>query len=400
MLDLDAHAETVKLARLLGVETERIAFVQRQPSAATRAFREAVSDALFGEHRHGFQRLAGLARLLPTALSATLAEKMLGATMSARIAGELSPEQALALARRLPVAFLARVSIELEPRRAARVIAGMPVELIVAVALALVERREYITMGRFIDALPDPALQACVSAIESDEAVLHIGFFTENKDRLDTLVRMLPQARLAGLVQVATDRQLWSEAFSLIVHLEDDMKGRMGDLAASQKPEVLAQLMQIAHAQNLWPAVFIAVAQMSPENQRRVVNLPALVHPEMLENLIAVGHEGRLWHKLLPLMRTMTPEMRNAAAEVALQQPAQVLRGMFDSVIEHSQWDDAIDLLASLPVGLQRRAGEKAARDFGKSYRRMWLKVEALGRAAELAALEEAYVQALNGRPR
>lgn len=271
MSALEASAEAVKLARLLSVSPEALAYTEAMPAAQTRAFREALTHALFDQHRSGFQRLAGLAKLLPSALTAKLAEKALGATVAGRVAGEMEPGRAVEIAKHLPAPFLADLTIQLDPKRAAPVVARMPIDIVLKAALELVRRQDYITMARFVDVLDEPALEAVIEAMPSDTPLLHIGFFVENAQRLEALAHLLPERRLIGTLRAAQAHNLWPEALALIAHIGPKMQGRYGDLLAAEPPALLDSLLAAARVHDLWTALLLPFLHMRVDNQRKLI---------------------------------------------------------------------------------------------------------------------------------
>lgn len=393
MANLEARAETIKLARLLGQPPEDFDYLLKQPAALIRSFREGLSDALFDQHRQGFERLAKLSGLLPISVTASLASNLLGATMSGRVAGELPPERAVKLAQKLPTEFLTRVCVELDPRRAEPLIKKMPADIVISVAKGLIEREDYITMARFVGALPQDVLKQTINAIESDEVLLRTGFFVENKSQLDALIRILDESRLRGAIQAATDHDLWPEALSLVTQIGDDLKGKLGDIVADQGEAVLDNLADVAQTQGLWSAVLIAVTSMQEGNQRKVANLPAVTRREVLESIIATAHEQNMWPQLLPLISLMEESHQRSIAEIALEQDV----AMLDNLLAVIQKDTSLqttllDALVTLNKNTQTRLGKKAASHIApKTYKQLWDIAEKADREEQLQALDDAY---------
>lgn len=299
MSNLEARAEAIKLARLLAAAPESLAFVEAQPPAASRAFREALTEALFNQHRPGFQRLAGLSKLLPAAITAKLSEHALGATVSGRVAGEMEPGRAVDIAKHLSTGFLADLTVQLDPKRASAVVAKMPSEIVVKTALELVKREDYITMGRFVDVLSEATLAAVIAAIPSDEALLRSGFFVENKSRLAMLAGLLPESRLVGTLRVAHQQQLWPEALALIAHVGETHQGRYGDLLAAEPVALIESLLATVSAQNLWPELLVPFVQMQPKNQKKLAGL--LAKPEWRREIEQAARASGNWQMLKPL---------------------------------------------------------------------------------------------------
>lgn len=269
MSDLTAQAERIKLARVLGLAPADLDYLGDRDSRALRDFRESLSDALFNRYRARFEGMAKLSSLLPLAANARLSELVLGPTLSARIAGELPVKRAIALADRLPVAFLAEVSRELDPRRAAAVVAGMPPKRVVEVALALLAEDDHITMGRFLDSLSEAALAATIEAIESDAALLRIGFFAEDTDRLSDIVRLMPVSRRRGTVAAAAEQDCWPEALSLMLHLDDDLQAEFGQFIF-EDAALLAGAVDAVAEHDAWPVLVRLAAHQSGDGQTRL----------------------------------------------------------------------------------------------------------------------------------
>lgn len=176
---MNAEAEILKLARLLGREPDQLAYLDAVPVADLRAFREQVTETLFTAHEAHLRRLATASRLLPTGLVASLGQSTFGAMLSARIAGLLDVGRAVEIGGRMTTEFLADVAVELDPRRASEVIAGIPPRQIFEITTELARRGEYVTMGRFVGHLSDDALSAALDALD-DEALSKTMFVTED----------------------------------------------------------------------------------------------------------------------------------------------------------------------------------------------------------------------------
>jgi hypothetical protein len=242
---LVARAEVLKLARLLGLPAARLDYLRSCAPEDLAALRMRVTDVLFDGDRHRLRRIAEAGRVVPIALMATIGQKAFGPLLCARLTGLLDPERAVAVGQRLPAAFLADVAAELDPRRATAVIVGMPVELLTAVAPILAERGETVAMGRFVAFLPDAMLAACTAQID-DASLLRTAFVLEGKDRLDHVIALLPDERLARMLDVVAEQELWVEALDLLAHLGEVQLDRLGGLADGRDPAPYAGLVAAA----------------------------------------------------------------------------------------------------------------------------------------------------------
>ena len=119
----------------------------------------------------------------------------------------------------------------MDPRRASEVISGIPTEQIVGSAQVLEQRGEMVAMGRFVGHLKRPTLAACIDAL-TPETVLRIAFVLEERKRLDEIVAMLTDQRLAELAEAASKRGLEEEGADLLAGLGSKQSARLAPLLA------------------------------------------------------------------------------------------------------------------------------------------------------------------------
>jgi hypothetical protein len=219
------RAEVLKLARLLDRTPEELAYLEKVEAEDIRVLRRQATDALFGTSSDILQRTAAANRLLPTKVLSSIAERALGPVIVARLSGMIDPGRAVDVAEKLPTEFLADVAVWIDPRRSNEVIGRIPPAQIAAVAEVLLDRGEYVAMGMFVGHLSDDALIATFEVIQDHELLL-VGFVLEDKDRLDHVMRLLPDDRVDGIVTAVVEHDLWEEALDLLSHLEPDRRGQ------------------------------------------------------------------------------------------------------------------------------------------------------------------------------
>lgn len=319
MASLAQQAELLKLARLLHTTPERLGFLAKLDVPALRALRAHATATLFDADQHHFHRLASASKLLPAAVTALIAEKALGPLLCARIAGLLPAQRAADIATRLHDGYLADVCIEIDPRHVRELIAGVPVARIVAVALELARRGEYITMARFVDCLPEPALRGIIEALRDDTALLRIAFFVEDPAALGEVIELLPSARLRSMIVAAIDgdEELWPEALTLINSIAEPQRRQMAAIAAGLDDARLVQLVRRTQAQGLWGALLPIVAAMDAAHHERLARVPAVDDEAVLEAMILAADRGGLYPQLLPLVARMNAAVQTRAARVA-----------------------------------------------------------------------------------
>jgi hypothetical protein len=272
---LQAHAEVMKLARLLQREPASLAYLEPLSVKDLRELRERLTETLFDAHSGSLRRLAAASRLLPVGLSASMGESVFGALLSARLTGLLDPGRAAEMAAKLPTPFLADVAVEMDPRRASDMISRIAADQIAQITAELMARGEYVTMGRFVGHLSDGALAAAVAAMD-DRSLLGVVFVLEDKTELPALVAVLPDSRVAGVIQAAADNDLWVEALDLLDHLLPEQRADMVAATLQLEPAALDSIVGAVVTHDLWEEV-LPIAEHDATVQAALADrLPAL----------------------------------------------------------------------------------------------------------------------------
>lgn len=312
-MSLEGHAEVMKLARLLGAEPARLAYLEALAPADVRALRELATQSLHEDDRR-FGRVALAARIPPVGMTAWIAQHLFGAVLCARVAGLLDTGRAVAIAERLPPLFLADMAMQLDPRRAREIIFRLEPSLIAAVAAELTLREEYIAMGRFVGHMTDAALVACFAVIDA-VSLLRISYFVEEKDQLDHVVSLLAIDRVRDALAGASDADLWPQALDLLTRISPERAGALADLAAEQEDGVLGGMVAAAQRDGLWDVVLPVTQTMTEDARRRFACLPALHAPQVIAALVDAALTAGLWDELAPLAELMPAEAQAVVRE-------------------------------------------------------------------------------------
>ena len=317
--DLATRAELVKLAGALGTTTEEVAFAAGLPHTAIRRVRERVVATLYDEHRAAFQRVAMIARMLPTAVNVRIALRAFTPLLAARIASEMTPDRAAELANRMPVAYLAEACVHLDPRRAAPLVHRVHTQRVVAVVLRLVDHGDFVTLGRLLDTATESIVRD-VTAAATTEALLQIGFYAESDEQLTRVVALLPPARLQAVVHdaLAGPPELRAAGLALVARLtDDDLRRRLTEHAAQADDETLTALLHTAIDDGALAELLIAVSAMSEQAQRRMLALPALAEPHILGHLVRAVEKHNLWPRIAPMTTLMDDDLRRRITQTA-----------------------------------------------------------------------------------
>lgn len=223
MSDLSTRPEILKLARVLGVDPERFAYLENVDPEDLKQLRGQVTDTLFDANLAVLQRMALASRLLPVPLLAKIGEKVFGPLLCARLAGVIDASRGVDVAKRLSTGYLADVAVELDPRRASAIISGIPLEAVAEVAAELTRREDWITIGRFVGHLADRTVVACLEVMP-DPALLQVAYVLDDKSRLDHVIGLLPAARVSRLLRTTADRALVDD---LLAHLSPARRAQL-----------------------------------------------------------------------------------------------------------------------------------------------------------------------------
>lgn len=251
-MSLDAHAEVAKLARELQADPASLEDLAVLHADDLRRLRGMVGDALHDAHRHAFQRAASASALLPTPLTARLAQTLIGPYLAARIAAEMPTDRAVRLAGHLEIDFLADVCLSLDPARVAATVQGLPEDRVVEVGTTLLARREYVTLGKFVGVVTPAVVDGVAAHIDDPAALLAIATAIEARDRLDGLMTRIDDERLLAMIAAAVAERQVPAMVALTGHLGPDNRARLAELAAQSLPAVVRGLVAAMDAEDAW----------------------------------------------------------------------------------------------------------------------------------------------------
>ena len=349
MSKLDSSAELVKLGQLLHTPSSELQFLEGMSLETLIKVRELSTDKLFNDGSKLFHKLAAASKLLPLGVTASLGEKIFGPMLCARIASQMPYPRAIDLAKKMSTPFLAKVTLELDPRRVKDIIQNMPLENLQAVATELLKHKHYMVMGRLVNFMTASNLKVILNGINSEEALLHIGFFIEGKHQLSDIIRLLPKERLKTLIgYLQLHTELWPEALALMVHLEDDLKREMGDISAELGETVLNSLVSSVYERQLWQDALPLFANMSPSAQLQLINTATLNDPAVLKSALESTDKFGLWATLLPLVEYMSDSQQKVLAELLMAERDDLQVRFLEAAYQHHLWQPLFDIVRIL----------------------------------------------------
>lgn len=313
MSDTQAHrSETLRLARVLGVESEELAFLQDALVADLAKVRAAVLDRLLERSRREFERAVALADKIPRALAAMLAQRAMGPVLGGRASALLSADMAADLAGRLPAEFLADVATHVDLRHVGPLIGGIPTDTMGGAGRVLRERGEWIVLSAFVGDVPAAKLEVLPDLFDG-EALLRAGFVIEDLARLDSVVALLPDHRLDELFVTAQEQALWREAISLATHIGPEQAQRIVAVIDRLPDASVDALLVAADEHDLWEqAITVACLVLDdPDGGGAIISGFARLEPAQQERVGDVlNADGALRSRAGTLIAAAPPHLR------------------------------------------------------------------------------------------
>ena len=317
MSELLTRAELVKLSRVLGAKEADVAFLAPLGVEQLRKLEDRISSTLFDEHRPAFQRLADASRLLPASLVAKMSELVFGPVISARVSGLMPPQRAIEVATKLKTKFLADVTMQLDPRSASELLALMPTRIVIEVAQLLLQRREYETMGRFVDDLSDEAIRAVTDSLKDDEALVRIGFFVERSERLNELIDLLGPERVQRIVGAVAsgEPEVQAAGLAMMSQFTPKQLARFGEAAIALGPKTLNGLIGAAQREGATEVVASVMQGIGADGRATFAKMLADMDGPTLDGWAKATTDANLWPAALKILAASSADIQKQAAQ-------------------------------------------------------------------------------------
>jgi hypothetical protein len=256
----ESRAEILRIAGLMGLAEEDLAFLGSISSDSLYEFRQQLIEVYFEENA-SLRKLAKVANIMPSALIAKVTVDAIGPILAARVVGEVDTKVAIGVLKRVPIDFLTDTAVAADPRRVIPLFAESPREISKAIAIELIERKEYVAIGQLIAFVENDVMEHAL-ANASDLDILYSSFLVEEKSRLADGIAMLDDDRIHSIVKTAAKESCWLEALDMMSHLETDEFRRVVSQAMRLPPKKLNELIDFIYENDLWyvgiPAMCLA----------------------------------------------------------------------------------------------------------------------------------------------
>ncbi|WP_405494714.1 hypothetical protein [Nocardia sp. NBC_00511] len=352
---LVAVAETTKLARLLGLtDPTELDFLIDLPPEAIRQYRERVTDRLYDRDAKRLKGVAAAVKLVPTAISAKVAERAFGPVLCAAVASTVDANRAIDIAKALPAEFLAACAVQLDPRRTAAIIAAVPPKMVTDVARELLSQRDHITMGRFVHVVPEPSLRAA-APVMSDSDLLRIAFLLEDKTAIDNVLHIVAD-RVPGVIRAAAAQDMWAEGIDLLDSIAPHNRAWIGDTTAGLGDDTLDALITAVARLDAWATLLPITSAMSNDSLTTFAQRPAVHDETVLAAIMDTALDHGHWTNLLPLAAHLPePQLAFIAARVG-DQTDDRLAELIREADTAGLWEALIPLALAMTGDNRRRA--------------------------------------------
>lgn len=304
------------LARLLDLRVEELAFLEPLPHAHVEALSAAISRTVTAEAVGTIERLARISSVVPAPVSAQVAHRALGPSVSARLLPLLPSRLIADIASRVPGKFLAEVASAAHPNELRAVVPGLTVRTLKTAAHHLAAPGDHLTLASVAAVIDTDDLPTLIGSLDA-ATLLATTVYVDDPAVLDHLIAALSDEELAGLVQSAHDLGAWGPALDLIDRVQPHTQGRLARLVLSLSDEVLAEALRAATDLDAWAAVLALLPALEAEDHLRAARSAAFGEMDVLEGLIAAVTDLGAWPQVLALVPDLPAESRNALVDAA-----------------------------------------------------------------------------------
>lgn len=196
-------AELDRLALLLRVEPDDVAYLRSLDAPTLRALRTAVDEHIAVANESAYGRIAAASRSGPARVVASVATSRMPPRLSAAAVGHLTPQHAADVAAAMPADYLRQVCRHLSPSAARAVAPRLPHDVLAAVLHELLAHRDAVTMAEVVGALEDDQVRACVAAFDDTALLLDVVLRITDPASAQRMLRVMPPEMVSGLIAAA-----------------------------------------------------------------------------------------------------------------------------------------------------------------------------------------------------
>jgi hypothetical protein len=246
-MNIDRATEMRRLARVLHKDESDLGYLDSLDGTDLQKLRNLIQNSLIDEFSPLFSKIARAGKYGPDSLSAFLAQKVFGPTLTANISYYTPTDKAVRMAKLFEHDFLTDVAREQVPERAQNMLKAIPLDVMSVVTSNLLANRDYPIMGNFTDYLPEEKAAALMSEIRDPADHLRVSSFAQHKDRVARLVTGLDDDGIKELIVVAFSHDDFLFETSLVTAaMPAEDQQRMARLTDEVNPELRSRARELA----------------------------------------------------------------------------------------------------------------------------------------------------------
>jgi hypothetical protein len=221
------RAQITILARLLGTSPDTLASLEHLEATEIAELRQRISDELFDELAPIFARVSKVAPLVPDALAAKMALKILPPEVAGRGGGAVGLDhlhRAPALIQAMTPEYLADAAPYIDPRVIPAVVPSIDGALLIPAARELLRRRDYVTASMFVEHATPGIAKDLEPGLDDDEGIIATAALVMSDQRIDEVLQAIPAERLGrmGRTIAAASADIRLAALSVLPRLRDE----------------------------------------------------------------------------------------------------------------------------------------------------------------------------------
>ncbi|MBJ8345219.1 hypothetical protein [Antrihabitans sp. YC2-6] len=318
MTQLVVRAQVAQLAKQLGVDASELESLERLGAPAIRGILERVSNLLFDEHVPTFARVSRLVPIMPTSLAAKIALKVMPAEVAGRAGGTVGldhPDKMAGLLSGLTTTYMADAAPFLDPRVIPVLVARLPIEFVVPVANEIMSRRDYATTALFIEHSNEELIRSFERGIDDDEGLLHTAARTFSSDRLNEILRVLPEQRRARIItsSIGSDDEAVLASLSVLSRLERDLADVLvGEFFGALDDAALNRFLTVAITSSAVTELLDLSEFLGTETLQRIGGSEVLAQQSSVDAIAGAATNPRLRRAALAIAEYLPAEQKTA----------------------------------------------------------------------------------------
>lgn len=238
------HTELIKLQHVLNDDKNELSFLDELKDEQLVLLRIKISEAIQMEQSSVWSKIAKVTVFMPNIVNAKVAETILDPMITANISYHIEVKEAIGIIRYLSVPFMAKVAEHLIPERSVQLLNALSMDLLKKLVTQLLKTESYFTLAGFVEVTDKKKVLELSNYIRSDEDLLKISHYVNNKKILVYLIDAFSDSKLKSLIQKSTELNLHQEILLIAVCLSEKQIHRITSILYDLPLPTLDKLLQ------------------------------------------------------------------------------------------------------------------------------------------------------------